>query len=80
VSGEPEDMIKRLWLELRRRGVFHEDYEMPAGPPTRQNYSGTVGSKPLLTSKKHCLFLELYFTHWHLSILLVFRQLYFNRA
>lgn len=43
--GGFEDMIKHLWPELRRRGVFHEDYEVPGGT-TRENYTGDgLGSR-----------------------------------
>lgn len=47
VPGTFEDIIEFLLPELRRRGLFWEDYVVPGGT-MRENFSGKVGQKRLL--------------------------------
>jgi hypothetical protein len=42
--GAFEDIVRWLFPELRRRGVFWDDNAVPGGA-ARQNYSGSEGSR-----------------------------------
>lgn len=47
IPGTFDDIIKYLLPELRKRGLFHEDYAVKGGT-IRENYTGRVGQSRLL--------------------------------